>query len=468
MSFWDDIADIAGDIYNYVEQGVSKIAETIIDIGNAISNQAEHEWRETSDVANRAADIANELGITISQGFVDAINDALRAKYELLAEKDYGPFPDKSSPDACTRVTGKAIAAVFVKIAVEGEEYDVFGLLSKACEDNNKAMIKAGVSIVVDRIGDQIYNIPRVAEVLKNKTAMKDYLAFVIYKAATQNPKLMAGRAGQAVTGLVMIRMSALLCEGKVDADAPEWPDLTYLKPDRADPDAPTVWPEGSRVFIENGIYLVLDGNVRNIPDPNTYDNLFENRNNIITSAANLQVIGEPLTPGAYLAAGDTRVYLVNDGVKRWIASPQVFQKYHFNAAVVKTINAGELKDIPMGNTIYQYVKRDGAVIKLNDALYLLLDKSAHHIPDPATFDRLFANWSKILEVAVSSVPIGKPITNDAYLATAGDKVYLVNMGEKRWIMSPMTFNSYNFNWGRIKLVPEAELKNIPDGKTIY
>jgi len=475
MSIWDDIAGAFEDLFDYVKQGVEIVVHGIQEVLYRVSDAVETAFRAISNFMSEVADTLKEVGITLSQGIIDGAKTAVNfletnAKQVidgLSGSKEYG------TQSACNVAMSKAVASVFARIAAEGEEYDVFGLLSIACseEKKNPELIHAGVIVAVERIGTAIYNIPSIAAAVKKRDVLKDYLAWIINKSATENPALMAGgKAGQAVTGLVIVTMATLLCEGKIAAGAP-WTRITG-EPDPIDPAAPVVWTEGSRVSIGTGTYLVLDGKVRHIPDPTTYNNLFEDWNNIIKSDPGLQVTGAPLTNGAYLstAPGDPKVYLVNDGVKRWIASPQVFNKYHFNGKAVRQLSPAAQNAIPTGNPIYQFIRREGSVLKIEPGggLYLLLDKAAHHIPNPATFNQLFANWNRVQEVHTSSVTIGTPIADGAYLASAEAKVYFVNGNEKRWIMSPIAFNNFNFGWDKIRKVSVADLAKIPEGKSIY
>lgn len=116
----------------------------------------------------------------------------------------------------------------------------------------------------------------------------------------------------------------------------------------------PSSVPDGNRVNDQsNGrVYLAMDGALRYIPNPATYNNLFKNWDNI-TNFPNLQkfLIGTPLTEGASLVKGtpDGKVFLLLQGGKRWILSPAVFDKYGFSWEAIKTLSAEELNAIPNG-----------------------------------------------------------------------------------------------------------------------
>jgi hypothetical protein len=94
------------------------------------------------------------------------------------------------------------------------------------------------------------------------------------------------------------------------------------------------------------------DGLRRYIPNPGTYNSLFRDWNGIVVDI-NVNEIsrGADLTSGAVLvrAAGTAPVYLISNGQKRWITSPAVMDKYHFNWNTVLQVPAALVDFIPTG-----------------------------------------------------------------------------------------------------------------------
>ncbi|MBL7259426.1 hypothetical protein [Paractinoplanes lichenicola] len=117
----------------------------------------------------------------------------------------------------------------------------------------------------------------------------------------------------------------------------------------------PHTWLSGQRVQAPGGpaIYLVdPEGYRRWIPDPATYDNLFRNWDGVIQDP-HLGLIPErdALTSGAFLAIAQPRpqVYLVSNGVKRWITSPAVMDKYNFSWEKIQKVSPLVLDAVPEG-----------------------------------------------------------------------------------------------------------------------
>jgi hypothetical protein len=112
---------------------------------------------------------------------------------------------------------------------------------------------------------------------------------------------------------------------------------------------------DGSRVSTPDGtIYLVINQQLRWIPNIATYNNLFSSGSgpNVPTVAGYLT--GPQLTDGAYLARAspDPKVYLIVDGKKRWITSPDAMTVFGFDWNKIKAVSTAQLAAIPDGLNI--------------------------------------------------------------------------------------------------------------------
>ncbi|MEV4443177.1 hypothetical protein AB0K09_30070 [Streptomyces sp. NPDC049577] len=113
----------------------------------------------------------------------------------------------------------------------------------------------------------------------------------------------------------------------------------------------------GMRVKPVNGpaVYLVLDGRRRWIPNPATYNNLFRDWNGI-QSVIDIGSIpdGGALSDGAFLgkAPNAPEVYLISNGVKRWITSPAAMDKYYFAWNKIVNVSPVAIAAIPSGAAI--------------------------------------------------------------------------------------------------------------------
>jgi hypothetical protein len=104
------------------------------------------------------------------------------------------------------------------------------------------------------------------------------------------------------------------------------------------------------------GVYLIDDDGIRRlVPDPATLNNLFTDSNHIIpTIDLNTIDEGSHLTSGAILARGinTNGIFLITNGQKRLVTSPQAMDKFHFAFNKVKEVPVVLLDSIPEGPDI--------------------------------------------------------------------------------------------------------------------
>ncbi|MEQ9322413.1 MAG: hypothetical protein RIF41_24825 [Polyangiaceae bacterium] len=95
--------------------------------------------------------------------------------------------------------------------------------------------------------------------------------------------------------------------------------------------------------------------------------------------------------------------------------------------------------------------------------VYLILDGQRRHVPDEATYDRLFDSWRDIVDTCdTDHIPLGRPLSNDANLVrfvtpglclwgcTPSPKIYLSSNSIHRWIVSERAFAKYGFSWRKV------------------
>lgn len=102
-------------------------------------------------------------------------------------------------------------------------------------------------------------------------------------------------------------------------------------------------------------VYMVDQGKKRWIPNPSTYNNLFRDWTSIVVDIdVNEVPTGPQISDGAILAraGGTAPVYLVDQGMKRWIISPATMDKYDFDWGKIKVVEPIVLGALPSGPDI--------------------------------------------------------------------------------------------------------------------
>lgn len=115
----------------------------------------------------------------------------------------------------------------------------------------------------------------------------------------------------------------------------------------------------------------------------------------------------------------------------------------------------------------------DGALIKGNGPeVYVLEHGIKRWISSPAIFKNLFYDWGKIklvTEEVLNGFPVGAKMgsafSDGALLKSdKNPKVYLYDNDKLRWISDPYIFNSNNFSWGDIAIIPDSKIKTLKAG----
>jgi hypothetical protein len=120
---------------------------------------------------------------------------------------------------------------------------------------------------------------------------------------------------------------------------------------------APRTELNGVRVKAPNNpmVYLVDQGYKRWIPNPSTYNNLFRDWTTIVVDIdVDAIPTGAQISDGAILAraVNTAPVYLIDQGVKRWIVSPAAMDKYDFDWGKIKVVDSVVIDALPRGPDI--------------------------------------------------------------------------------------------------------------------
>jgi len=109
------------------------------------------------------------------------------------------------------------------------------------------------------------------------------------------------------------------------------------------------------RSKVDEKIYIVIDGLRHWVPNPATYENLFRDWDGVedIIDIDSIDA-GADITDGAILARGgeDPPVYLISNGVKRHVTSPEAMDRYYFEWDRVISLPPVAVLFIPTGTEI--------------------------------------------------------------------------------------------------------------------
>ncbi len=179
---------------------------------------------------------------------------------------------------------------------------------------------------------------------------------------------------------------------------------------------------------------------------------------------------GAPLTfRDGSLLSNRGGVYIISDGLRRPIVSPAAFLRLGFKWNNVKAVSDAELNLHPLGEAVTTTSNYpDGVVIKTGGGkMYLVDDDKRRYIPSPLVFDSLF-KWNETVDLSLAVAPVYNPsekgdvIIRDGVLISGEGKVWVTESGKKIPIYSPEIFESLGLSWGQVKPASTFDMNNIP------
>jgi thermitase len=188
----------------------------------------------------------------------------------------------------------------------------------------------------------------------------------------------------------------------------------------------------------------------------------------------------QPTHPNGTLISLAGRVYLVENGVKRWITNGDVFNSYGYPWFQVKLSSTGDA-NLPSGTDINTLAP--GFVFTTdNSPVYVMTYQGSSLVKQQvsaAAFNALGYNWNEVVYVPPGNVPATTSSSilfanqHPAGTLVAGNsKVYLLafdqtsNKVVKRWVLGPDAFNTNNFDWNKVKTGTTQDLV-LPDGTPV-
>lgn len=108
-----------------------------------------------------------------------------------------------------------------------------------------------------------------------------------------------------------------------------------------------------------------------------------------------------------------------------------------------------------------------------NGRIYWVDEGRIRHILNPSVYKNLFV--PKSLDVIdAESTTAGPPVTDNNRLVRCGEsnhplrnRIYFLDQGQKRHILSPAVMNKNRFNWDKVRTIDCPALAGILDGSTI-
>lgn len=173
-------------------------------------------------------------------------------------------------------------------------------------------------------------------------------------------------------------------------------------------------------------------------------------------------------------AYGENDVYVISNGAKRWISGPALFENLGYTWGNVAMVSKQTLDMHPLGDPIIDTATHpDGTLVTAPGKGVAFLSAGMRRpIPTPEIF-QLQYQWKDLVSVSITqwdSYTEGNAIyyPEGMLFREKGDnKVYVVENEQKRWITSPVLFDTLGYKWDNVVLVSSGASGGMAAGQNI-
>jgi len=214
--------------------------------------------------------------------------------------------------------------------------------------------------------------------------------------------------------------------------------------------------PDGTLIKLPDSpkVYIIENGEKKWIPTPEVFEQMGGDWNEIITATQSILDAIADLEDNLIRMIDDFKVFLVTDGVKRHIPNPEVFLDYGFDWGDVKEVNE---------ETVTQY--EDTYLIRetgTEPVYYLNPEGVRKWIPTEEIFNSYQDKWEDVQIVSkteMESYPVSNLIREEG-----SNDIYLTENNIKKYIPSPTVFNKYGLDWNSVTTVNQTEFNWYKSG----
>ena len=164
---------------------------------------------------------------------------------------------------------------------------------------------------------------------------------------------------------------------------------------------------------------------------------------------------------------GSGRVYVIVAGRRRHIPDPATQLLLGLAGPLPMTLTATEANRYPEGPALPAL--REGSLVRAaNGPLYVIRSGRRVWVSSLAAFQAAGYRWEDVLDledVVIRSIALQ---TEDGMLLKGGgERVYVLEGGQRRWVSTAAAFATRGFAWSNVHFVSDSLLGAIPEGASI-
>jgi hypothetical protein len=231
-------------------------------------------------------------------------------------------------------------------------------------------------------------------------------------------------------------------------------------------------FPNGILLKATNNpkVYYIENGKRRPIESPNMLRSQFRWEDLVVSTPVEVDAVpmGAEMTyRDGSLLSNRGAVYVISDGTRRPIESPNTFLQKGYKWSNVISVSDAELAPHPQGATLTAGDKHPNGSLLLRPGgeVYTIKNGQRRYIPSPLIFEARY-RWESLIAVSedyLNTYPRGEnEFYPDGLLISSATGVYMMQNNVRQPITSPEVFESYGLNWGQVRRATDFELSIIP------
>lgn len=176
---------------------------------------------------------------------------------------------------------------------------------------------------------------------------------------------------------------------------------------------------------------------------------------------------------GSLIRTNDSGVFIVKQGIKRPIIDPIVFLSYYYRWEEISVIDQVNFDLIPTGDAL---PLREGFLIADRDKVYVIEQGMKRPIASPQVFLGLGYQWGNIQfpsQAVLNNHPTGAIVgdvnrpPNGSVIYAEGTGAYLLDNGMRKPFNSPYTYLT-RYRWSDLMLTSQTVLNSFPRSTDVF
>jgi len=183
---------------------------------------------------------------------------------------------------------------------------------------------------------------------------------------------------------------------------------------------------------------------------------------------------------GSLLHGSGPPVYVVRGGIRRHIPNVPTFEALSFRWGNLDNVPDWMLNQVPEGQPLLDVTASGNLLRGAGPEVYVMQDGQRRHVQSPEVMSQCGYGWDAVYTVSpgtLTSLPLGPTLTgppcptfspaSGTLVRGSGPEVYAVDGPSRRHVISPDVFLACGYLWGAVNPLPDSVIAALPVGPPV-